>query len=99
MADGIYKAIKMPAAERHLRHEKHWRYISQHTVQYWTEARAACICLSLSPSNEHNVCDFSKCRALLPTSFTQATGITLSPASRSQLHVPPCVTWKCVPMI
>ena len=40
VADGIYKAIKMPQAERHLRHEKHWRYISQHTVRYWTEARA-----------------------------------------------------------
>ena len=37
VADGIYKAIKMPRAERHLRHDKHWRYISQHTVRYWTE--------------------------------------------------------------
>jgi trehalose 6-phosphate synthase/phosphatase len=37
VADGIYKAIKMQRAERHLRHEKHWRYISQHTVRYWTE--------------------------------------------------------------
>ncbi len=40
VADGIYKAIKMPRADRHLRHEKHWRYISQHTVRYWTEVRA-----------------------------------------------------------
>ena len=39
VADGIYKAIKMPQADRHLRHEKHWRYISQHTVRYWTEVR------------------------------------------------------------
>ena len=39
VADGIYKAIKMPRSERHLRHDKHWRYISQHTVQYWTEVR------------------------------------------------------------
>ena len=39
VADGIYKAIKMQRAERHLRHEKHWRYISQHTVRYWTEVR------------------------------------------------------------
>ena len=39
VADGIYKAIKMPRADRHLRHEKHWRYISQHTVRYWTEVR------------------------------------------------------------
>ena len=41
VADGIYKAIKMQRAERHLRHEKHWRYISQHTVRYWTEVRPA----------------------------------------------------------
>ncbi len=39
VADGIYKAIKMPRADRHLRHDKHWRYISQHTVRYWTEVR------------------------------------------------------------
>lgn len=39
MADGIEKAIKMPVAEQHLRHEKHWRYISQHTVGYWAQVK------------------------------------------------------------
>ncbi len=40
MADGIEKAIKMPAAEQRLRHVKHWRYISQHTVGYWAQVPA-----------------------------------------------------------
>ncbi len=39
VADGIYTAIQMPAGDRHLRHEKHWRYISQHTVGYWSQVR------------------------------------------------------------
>lgn len=38
VADGIEKAIKMPLAEQHLRHQKHWRYISQHTVGYWAQS-------------------------------------------------------------
>lgn len=38
LADGIYTAIKMPASERHLRHDKHWRYVSQHTVRFWAQA-------------------------------------------------------------
>ncbi len=37
LADGIYTAIKMPASERHLRHDKHWRYVSQHTVRFWAQ--------------------------------------------------------------
>ena len=41
VADGIEKAIKMPAAEQRLRHEKHWKYISQHTVGYWAQVPAA----------------------------------------------------------
>jgi len=39
LADGIYTAIKMPASERHLRHDKHWRYVSQHTVRFWAQVR------------------------------------------------------------
>ncbi len=39
LADGIYTAIKMPATDRHLRHDKHWRYVSQHTVRFWAQAR------------------------------------------------------------
>lgn len=40
LADGIYTAIKMPPADRHLRHDKHWRYVSQHTVRFWAQVRA-----------------------------------------------------------
>ena len=39
LADGIYTAIKMPATDRHLRHDKHWRYVSQHTVRFWAQVR------------------------------------------------------------
>lgn len=42
LADGIYTAIKAPAAERHLRHDKHWRYVSQHTVRFWAQVRFLC---------------------------------------------------------
>ncbi|KAK9815725.1 hypothetical protein WJX72_008591 [[Myrmecia] bisecta] len=41
VADGIYSAIKMPAADRHLRHDKHWRYVSQHTAAYWAQSFTA----------------------------------------------------------
>ena len=37
VADGIYSAIKLPLADRHLRHEKHWRYVSQHTAKFWAQ--------------------------------------------------------------
>lgn len=40
VADGIYAAIKMPLRDQHLRHAKHWRYISQHTVKYWAQVWA-----------------------------------------------------------
>lgn len=49
LADGIYTAIKMPAADRHLRHDKHWRYVSQHTVNFWAQVRSALSTLSSSP--------------------------------------------------
>lgn len=35
MADGMYRAIKMPLEHKQLRHDKHWRYVSHHTVAYW----------------------------------------------------------------
>ncbi|CAL5223978.1 g6589 [Coccomyxa viridis] len=38
LADGIYTAVKMPATDRHLRHDKHWRYVSQHTVRFWAQS-------------------------------------------------------------
>ena len=31
-------AIKMPLSDRHLRHDKHWRYVSQHTVKFWIQS-------------------------------------------------------------
>ena len=37
VADGIYAAVKMPLRDRHQRHAKHWRYVSQHTVKYWAQ--------------------------------------------------------------
>lgn len=37
VADGIYAAIKMPLADRHLRHVKHWRYVSAHTAAFWVK--------------------------------------------------------------
>ena len=38
LCDGMYAAIKMPLEHRQLRHEKHWRYVSQHTVAYWASS-------------------------------------------------------------
>ena len=40
-ADGIYAAIKLPREHRALRHDKHWRYVSQHTVAYWATSFVA----------------------------------------------------------
>lgn len=37
--DAIYGAIRMPIAERHIRHENHWKYVSSHTVQFWAKVR------------------------------------------------------------
>ncbi|DBA83832.1 hypothetical protein WJX77_001850 [Trebouxia sp. C0004] len=38
VADGIYSAIKMPLHDRHLRHAKHWRYVSTHTAAFWVKS-------------------------------------------------------------
>lgn len=38
VADGIYSAIKMPLHDRHLRHAKHWRYVSTHTAAFWAKS-------------------------------------------------------------
>lgn len=40
-ADGLYAAIKLPREHRQLRHDKHWRYVSQHTVAYWATSFVA----------------------------------------------------------
>ncbi len=41
VADGIYAAIRVPQEHQQLRHEKHWRYVSQHTVSYWAQSYVA----------------------------------------------------------
>lgn len=41
VADGIYSAIKMPLHDRHLRHVKHWRYVSAHTAAFWVKVRSS----------------------------------------------------------
>ena len=35
--DAIYAAIRLPLVDRHIRHEKHWKYVSNHTVQFWAK--------------------------------------------------------------
>ncbi|KAF9606938.1 hypothetical protein IFM89_030236 [Coptis chinensis] len=38
VADAINLAIKTPAAEKQLRHEKHYKYVSSHDVAYWARS-------------------------------------------------------------
>ncbi|GBF90542.1 trehalose-6-phosphate synthase phosphatase, partial [Raphidocelis subcapitata] len=38
VADGMYAALRASKQERALRHDKHWRYVSQHTVAYWAQS-------------------------------------------------------------
>lgn len=40
-ADALYRAISMPAHERAARHEKHWRYVREHTAGYWAASNFA----------------------------------------------------------
>jgi trehalose-6-phosphate synthase len=39
VADAIYSAIKLDPKQRHDRHAKHWRYVSQHTVGFWAQVK------------------------------------------------------------
>ncbi|KAI3437768.1 hypothetical protein D9Q98_000215 [Chlorella vulgaris] len=39
--DAIYTAIRLPLVDRHIRHEKHWKYVSNHTVQFWAKSFVA----------------------------------------------------------
>lgn len=46
-ADALYRAVSMPAHERTARHEKHWRYVREHTAVFWaasnfSELQRAC---------------------------------------------------------
>ncbi|XVE98685.1 hypothetical protein REPUB_Repub03eG0129000 [Reevesia pubescens] len=38
MANAMYSAIELPDTEKHLRHEKHYKYISSHDVAYWAQS-------------------------------------------------------------
>ncbi|XP_038878921.1 probable alpha,alpha-trehalose-phosphate synthase [UDP-forming] 10 isoform X1 [Benincasa hispida] len=38
VADALYAAVTMPALEKQLRHEKHYRYVSSHDVAYWARS-------------------------------------------------------------
>mmetsp|Transcript_6377 Transcript_6377/g.19782 ORF Transcript_6377/g.19782 Transcript_6377/m.19782 type:complete len:833 (-) Transcript_6377:104-2602(-) len=38
VCDGMYSAIKTPLEHRRMRHEKHWKYVSTHTVAYWAQS-------------------------------------------------------------
>ena len=39
--DAIYAAIRLSPSERLLRHEKHWKYVSSHTVKFWAKSFVA----------------------------------------------------------
>jgi trehalose 6-phosphate synthase/phosphatase len=39
--DAIYAAIRLPHAERLIRHDKHWKYVSSHTVKFWAKSYVA----------------------------------------------------------
>lgn len=38
VAEAMNMAITMPEAEKQLRHEKHYRYVSSHDIAYWTRS-------------------------------------------------------------
>ncbi|XVF34293.1 hypothetical protein REPUB_Repub18cG0047000 [Reevesia pubescens] len=38
LANSMYSAIDLPETEKHLRHEKHYKYISSHDVAYWARS-------------------------------------------------------------
>lgn len=40
-ADAIYKAITLPVQERIARHEKHWKYVKEHSSAYWAASNFA----------------------------------------------------------
>ncbi|KAL3535314.1 hypothetical protein ACH5RR_003775 [Cinchona calisaya] len=38
VADAMHLAVKMPDAEKEMRHEKHYKYITSHDVAYWARS-------------------------------------------------------------
>ncbi len=68
VADGIYSAIKMPLHDRHLRHAKHWKYVSSHTAAFWVKVSPA-YTPGIHPSemlctNTDRLAAFPDCRSL-----------------------------------
>ena len=41
VADAMYRAAMLSGVEAEARHEKHWKYISEHTVGYWAASNIA----------------------------------------------------------
>jgi trehalose 6-phosphate synthase/phosphatase len=41
VADAMYRAATLSGVEAEARHEKHWRYINEHTVGYWAASNIA----------------------------------------------------------
>ena len=41
VADAMYRAAMLSGIEAEARHEKHWKYISEHTVSYWAASNIA----------------------------------------------------------
>ena len=41
VADAMYRAATLSGVEAEARHEKHWRYISEHTVGHWAASNIA----------------------------------------------------------
>ena len=41
MRDARDAAIRMPSSESGVRHDKHWKYVSSHTVCYWARSFVA----------------------------------------------------------
>ena len=74
VADGIYTAVRLPPDQRALRHEKHWRYVSEHTVGAFA-ARRLPPPLPASPP-----CRCALCAAALPvTTLTLTTQTSPNP--------------------
>ncbi|CAH9096050.1 unnamed protein product [Cuscuta epithymum] len=38
VAEAMYSAVQMPDAEKEVRHEKHYKYVSSHDVAYWAKS-------------------------------------------------------------
>ncbi len=55
--DALYTAIRLPLFDRCIRHEKHWKYVSNHTVQFWAKVRVACGWAGVKPAEGDTIGD------------------------------------------